>query len=140
MILRNIYFSMARRNRFKGAWDAPAAERLLAVRPAQDHHVALADLQRALLQLPAEQREALILIGASGLSCEEAAAISNCAVGTVKSRVARARAALHALLDNGQLAVSRADVPASPFPALDQIMQLAQMLADPARQGAQRAP
>jgi RNA polymerase sigma-70 factor (ECF subfamily) len=140
VILRNIYFSMARRNRFKGAWDAPAAERLLAVRPAQDHHVALADLQRALLQLPAEQREALILIGASGLSCEEAAAISNCAVGTVKSRVARARAALHALLDNGQLAVSRADVPASPFPALAQIMQLAQMLADPARQGAQRAP
>ena len=129
VILRNIYFSMARRHRFKAAWDSTAAERLLAIQPDQEDHVALADLQRALMQLPAEQREALILVGASGLSCEDVAAISQCAVGTVKSRVSRARAALHTLLDNGQLAVMRADTPPCPLPALDQIMQLAQMLA-----------
>nr|WP_235927627.1 sigma-70 family RNA polymerase sigma factor [Sandarakinorhabdus rubra] len=132
VILRNIHFSMARRSRFTGAWDEAAAERLLAVRPGQDHHVALADLQRALMQLPVEQREALILVGASGLSCEEAAAISDCAVGTVKSRVARGRAAVRALLDSGQLAVPRADVPASTMPALDQIMAMAHRLAAPA--------
>jgi RNA polymerase sigma-70 factor (ECF subfamily) len=54
--------------------------------------------------LPAEQREALILVGAGGFSYEDAAKISNCAVGTVKSRVARARKALTAALEgNGPL-------------------------------------
>ncbi len=140
VILRNLYFSMARRSRFLGPWDAPAAERLLAVRPDQDHHVALADLQRALMQLPPEQREALILIGASGLSCEDVAAISHCAVGTVKSRVARGRAALRALLENGQLAMARANMPANAFPVLDQIMQLAQTLARPRSGNSSTAP
>jgi len=134
VILRNAYFSMARRNRFKGAWDAPAAERLLAVRPAQEHHVALADLQRALMQLPAEQREALILTGASGLSCEEVAKMSQCAVGTVKSRVSRARIALRALLEGGQLTVSRAELPAGTLSALDQMMlHASQLIADSGR-------
>jgi RNA polymerase sigma-70 factor (ECF subfamily) len=61
--------------------------------------------------LPAEQREALILVGAGGFSYEDAAKISNCAVGTVKSRVARARKALSAALEgNGPL-------PSEPRPA-----------------------
>ena len=46
-----------------------------------------------------EQREALILVGAGGFSYEDAAAICKCAVGTVKSRVARARKALMEILD-----------------------------------------
>ncbi|WP_310473685.1 sigma-70 family RNA polymerase sigma factor [Sandarakinorhabdus sp.] len=128
VILRNAYFSIARRARFKGEWDEFAADLLLAVPPAQEGHVALADMQRALMQLPATQREALILMGASGMSCEEVAAISNCAVGTVKSRVARARAALRDLLDGGQLAQSRADGPVSALGPLDQIMRQAQQL------------
>jgi RNA polymerase sigma-70 factor (ECF subfamily) len=49
------------------------------------------DFRSALQRLPTDQREALILIGASGLSYEEAAAVCNCAVGTMKSRVNRAR-------------------------------------------------
>jgi len=51
--------------------------------------------------LPAEQREALILVGAGGFAYEEAAEICGCAVGTVKSRVSRARRALHAILEDG---------------------------------------
>ncbi len=129
VILRNVHFSNMRRERFRAPWDAPAAERLLSVRPGQEHHVALCDVQRALLQLPLAQREALILVGVSGLSCEAVAAISACAVGTVKSRVARGRAALMALLDGGRLAVPRAEVPASPLPAFDQIMGLAETLS-----------
>jgi RNA polymerase sigma-70 factor (ECF subfamily) len=133
VILRNVYFSIVRRRRFVGEWDALASELLLAVAPTQDSHVALGDLQRALMQLPAEQREALVLIGVSGLSCEEVAEIGQCAVGTVKSRVARARAALHLLLEDGQLAVSRAAMPASTLQVLDQIMLQAQTLAAPRR-------
>ena len=51
----------------------------------------MSDTARALRQLPNEQREALILVGAGGFSYEDAAAICNCAVGTIKSRVNRAR-------------------------------------------------
>jgi RNA polymerase sigma-70 factor (ECF subfamily) len=53
----------------------------------------------ALMQLGADQREAIILVGAGGFSYEEAAEICDCAVGTMKSRVSRARAALVAMLD-----------------------------------------
>jgi RNA polymerase sigma-70 factor (ECF subfamily) len=56
------------------------------------------DLNNALSQLPADQREALILVGAEGFSYEDAATISGCAVGTVKSRVNRARAKVSELL------------------------------------------
>ena len=58
----------------------------------------LLDLHGALQQLPNDQREALILIGASGLSYEEAASICSCAIGTMKSRVNRARNRLAEIL------------------------------------------
>ena len=63
--------------------------------------VALDELRLSLAQLPAEQREALILVGAGGFAYEEAAEICGCAVGTVKSRVSRARKALHSILEDG---------------------------------------
>ena len=56
------------------------------------------DFRRALNLLPPDQREALMLVGAAGFSYEEAAAISGCAVGTIKSRVNRARSKLTELL------------------------------------------
>ena len=59
----------------------------------------LSETAHALQSLPAEQREALILVGAGGFSYEEAAAIGGCAIGTVKSRVARARKALISALE-----------------------------------------
>jgi RNA polymerase sigma-70 factor (ECF subfamily) len=58
----------------------------------------MSDFRHALNQLPADQREALILVGASGFSYEEAAEICACAVGTIKSRVSRARTRLAELL------------------------------------------
>jgi RNA polymerase sigma-70 factor (ECF subfamily) len=60
-------------------------------------------MHRALLQLPPERREALLLVGAGGFSYEEAAQICDCAVGTIKSRVGRARAALSAMIESGNL-------------------------------------
>ena len=56
------------------------------------------DLKAALQKLPADQREALILVGASGLSYEDAASICGCAIGTMKSRVNRARGRLAELI------------------------------------------
>jgi RNA polymerase sigma-70 factor (ECF subfamily) len=56
------------------------------------------DFRAALVQLPDDQREALILVGAAGFSYEEAAEISGCAVGTIKSRVNRARNRLAGML------------------------------------------
>lgn len=93
-ILRNTYFSYYRKHRreFEDRDGARAAE--LVILPNQDAHVDLEDFRRALETLPIEQREALILVGAAGFSYEEAAAISKCAVGTLKSRVNRARARL----------------------------------------------
>ena len=60
-------------------------------------------MQRALMHLPQPQREALILVGAGGFAYEEAAEICGCAVGTIKSRVARGRVALEQLLSSGKL-------------------------------------
>jgi RNA polymerase sigma-70 factor (ECF subfamily) len=98
-ILRNQFYSDRRRAWRQAPWDDAAAERMPVARGAQMWSVQLSDTARALKTLPAEQREALILVGAGGFSYEEAAKIGNCAVGTVKSRVARARKALSAALD-----------------------------------------
>ena len=77
--------------------------KILAAPASQDRHVELGDMQRALLHLPQPQREALILVGAGGFAYEEAAEICGCAVGTIKSRVARGRVALEQLLSSGKL-------------------------------------
>ncbi|MFX8377824.1 hypothetical protein ABTL70_20280, partial [Acinetobacter baumannii] len=64
IILRNLYLSQMRRQRFRGEWDDLVADRVLAAPAGQDKQIELADLQRGLMQLPAPQREALILVGA----------------------------------------------------------------------------
>ena len=106
IILRNLFLSQMRRARFKGEWDDLTASKILAAPASQDRHVDLGDLQRALLHLPQPQREALILVGAGGFAYEEAAEICGCAVGTIKSRVARGRVALEQLM-SGSLMPSR---------------------------------
>jgi RNA polymerase sigma factor (sigma-70 family) len=103
IILRNLFLSQMRRARFKGEWDDLTASKILAAPASQDRHIELADMQRALMHLPQPQREALILVGAGGFAYEEAAEICGCAVGTIKSRVARGRVALETLLSSGKL-------------------------------------
>jgi RNA polymerase sigma-70 factor (ECF subfamily) len=90
-IMRNTFFSQYRKARREVQdVDGEAAARLVAL-PDQLAHLDMADFRAHLDRLPADQREALILIGASGFSYEEAAEICGCAVGTIKSRVNRAR-------------------------------------------------
>jgi RNA polymerase sigma-70 factor, ECF subfamily len=111
VILRNAFLSQMRRQKFHGEYDAVAAEKLLVAAPLQEEATHVADIQRAMLELSADQREALILVGAGGMSYEEAAQICDVAVGTMKSRVSRARTALEAILSSGRLSTARADMP-----------------------------
>jgi RNA polymerase sigma-70 factor (ECF subfamily) len=97
-ILRNTYYSLYRkRGREVQDSDGTYAQRL-AVSGEQESAMDLADFRVALAKLSEEHREVLILVGASGLSYEEAAEICGVAVGTIKSRVNRARARLADLL------------------------------------------
>lgn len=98
-ILRNQFYSDRRRAWRQAPWDQDAAERIPGSSSEQSWAAELSDTARALSCLSDEQREALILVGAGGFSYEDAAAICKCAVGTVKSRVARARKSLLAILD-----------------------------------------
>ena len=103
VILRNAYLTDMRRNRFRADYDETVAERILVAPAAQEGPMHLSDMHRALLTLPPERREALLLVGAGGFSYEEAAQICGCAVGTIKSRVGRARAALSQMIESGQI-------------------------------------
>jgi RNA polymerase sigma-70 factor (ECF subfamily) len=101
MILRNQFYSEKRRAWRQTQLDQEAAERTLVAIDNPEAPVALDELRLGLAQLPPEQREALVLVGAGGFAYEEAAAICCCAVGTVKSRVSRARRALQGILETG---------------------------------------
>lgn len=106
MILRNQFYTTIRKNRRTVSLEPELAERMLVEAPAQQHQIHLADVAKALLKLPPEQREVLLLIGANGLSYDEAAEVVGCAIGTIKSRLARGRKALALLIDgpeNGDL-------------------------------------
>jgi len=98
-ILRNTYYTQLNRRRREVRDEDGDYAKLLPSPPTQDWSLAMQDLQSALARLPDEHREALILVGAAGLSYEEAAEICGCAVGTIKSRVNRARIKLQRMLD-----------------------------------------
>ena len=99
MIMRNQFYTTIRKNSRMTSLDPEVAERVLVVAPAQQNGINVDDVAKALQKLPAEQREVLLLIGANGLSYEEAAEVVGCAMGTVKSRLARGRTALAAMID-----------------------------------------
>src|SRR3954454_9707404 len=97
-ILRNLFrCEYRKRRREVEDTDGSYAESMKS-HPEQNSRVEFEEFRTALAKLPADQREALILVGASGFSYEEAAAICECAVGTIKSRVNRARTRLAGLL------------------------------------------
>jgi len=97
-ILRNVVFSESRKKRRDMAYRAECTQHW-KTHPEQNGKVEMLRMRQALMQLPSEQRQAIILVGASGLSYDEAAGVIGCAVGTVKSRVSRARERLVKLLD-----------------------------------------
>lgn len=101
MILRNHFLSEKRRNWRSSQLDPEVAEATLIAVDDPDSTLALDEVRLALEELPFAQREALIMVGAGGLSYEEAAAAIGVPTGTVKSRVSRARVALQALLHDG---------------------------------------
>jgi RNA polymerase sigma-70 factor (ECF subfamily) len=90
-ILRNHYLNEVRRPRYRDAPIEETSEAALAVAPRQESRADMSDLRRALDELSDEHREIIVLIGINGFSYQEAAAICGCAVGTVRSRLSRAR-------------------------------------------------
>jgi RNA polymerase sigma-70 factor (ECF subfamily) len=111
-ILRNEFYTEFRKRRH----DVPDTDGMYAARltshATQESHIEFQDFRAALARLADDQREALILIGASGLSYDEAAMVCGCAVGTMKSRVHRARSKLAELLSPQGAPAGRAEKPA----------------------------
>lgn len=98
-ILRNTYYTNVVRRR-REVRDEDGIHAATLTSPAsQDWSVAMSALEAALKRLPDEHREALILVGGAGLTYEEAAEICGCALGTIKSRVNRARGRLLKLME-----------------------------------------
>ena len=109
-ILRNLFYNEGRKrhSKFTSIDDLTVNEPSISA--SQEASLEFCDFRRAFWQLNADQREVLILVGASGLSYEEAAAVCGCRVGTIKSRVSRARSDLKRMLDDGTLATIRSDI------------------------------
>lgn len=101
-IVRNEHYSRLRRSKFEAHGMDVELLPEPSVPPDHDGKLELRDLNRALSALSPGQRTALILVSVSGYSYEEAAALCGCAVGTIKSRVARARETLLELLEGRQ--------------------------------------
>ena len=97
-ILRNLHINNLRRHRVRMDSIEDGALEAFAVAPNQYARLEFQELRRALAKLSPEHREVLILVGASGFRYEEAAQICKCAIGTIKSRLSRARAELRELL------------------------------------------
>ncbi len=97
-ILRNLHINNLRRHRVRMDSIEDGALEAFAVAPNQYSRLEFQELRRALAKLSPEHREVLILVGASGFRYEEAAQICKCAIGTIKSRLSRARAELRELL------------------------------------------
>jgi RNA polymerase sigma-70 factor (ECF subfamily) len=101
MIIRNQFYSDKRRSWRSTPLDPETAERTLVAATDPVASIELDEVRRALAMLSDEQREALIMVGAGGLAYEEVAEICGCAVGTIKSRVSRARDRLAEILASG---------------------------------------
>ena len=113
-ILRNEYYQYTRRAWRSAPLDQEFAENALSTPGADlDAKIDFRVLQAAMSSLPDVQREALILVVAAGYTYEEAGEICNCSLGTIKSRVSRAREAVASKMqraDTGQIGGSTRDV------------------------------
>lgn len=117
-ILRNRFYSLGRRRKWQADYDQEVIERTLVAPDDPQAIVELEEVRRALAMLPDFQREALILVGAGGMSYEEVAQIAGCPLGTIKSRVRRARDELQAILFEGRLPRERDKSSCTPLTAI----------------------
>lgn len=108
-ILRNCFISERRKKRHEVEDGDGHLAASVGVAGAQASHMDLLDFAKAFEALPDDQREALILIGAEGFAYEEAAQMCGCAVGTMKSRVNRARTRLSTMLEVKEPAIAGDD-------------------------------
>jgi RNA polymerase sigma-70 factor (ECF subfamily) len=129
MILRNQFYSEKRRSWRTAPLDVEMAENTLLANDDPTAPMELLELRHALARLPDDQREALILVGAGGMAYEEAAQVCGCAVGTIKSRVSRARRALETLLTEAGTRKRNADQDIPADKAFDDILEQADALA-----------
>jgi RNA polymerase sigma-70 factor, ECF subfamily len=97
-ILRNLFFSARRRSKREVEDTEGSYAATMVSMPDQEDRLTVQDLHAALAKLPQEQREALLLVGAEGLSYEEAAEMLSVKIGTIKSRINRARTRLAELM------------------------------------------
>jgi len=126
-ILRNQFYSVKRRSWRATSLEPEVAEQTIVANDDAEQSVNLNELRRGLDMLKDDQREAIILVGASGLSYEEAAEICDCAIGTIKSRVSRARKALETIMNSGNFDTGPDNVKA--IDAMDAILGEADALA-----------
>jgi RNA polymerase sigma-70 factor, ECF subfamily len=133
-ILRNHFYSGKRRSWRTQPLEQGVAENLLVANDDPSAREELVDVRNAMQLLPDDQREALILCGAAGLSYDEAARVCGCAIGTIKSRVSRARAALEGILIQLE-SRRRTRTGVSAAQAFDNIMQQAEALQRRAKAG-----
>jgi RNA polymerase sigma-70 factor (ECF subfamily) len=120
-ILRNEHYSRARRSWRSVPLDPGVAESTLVVADDPSVREELLDVRNAMQLLSFDQRQALVLVTAAGLSYADTAAICGCAIGTVKSRVNRARAELVGILER-QSGKQRAQSDVSASAAFSTIM------------------
>lgn len=97
-IERNVFYTRYRKHHRETAALSREVEDMRSVGPQQEWALKIRALRQALEEVPEDQREALLLVSGSGLSYEEAAEVCDCALGTIKSRVSRARTRLLVLL------------------------------------------
>ena len=129
-ILRNVFYSEKRKSWRQQSLDPDVAEATLISGDDSSAPLELLALRNAMNELPDDQKECLIMVGAGSLSYEEVAQICDCAVGTIKSRVSRARKAVIDILESNHTGFS-SDSKLSAADAFDDIMNQAQALSGP---------
>ena len=127
-ILRNQFYSIKRRSWRATSLEPEVAEQTIVSPSNQDDGIRLNELRSALDRLSDDQREAIILVGATGMSYEEAAEVCECATGTIKSRVSRARKTLQSIMDEGDFENKTDGIGA--LQAMDAILDEADKLAN----------
>jgi RNA polymerase sigma-70 factor (ECF subfamily) len=113
-ILRNLYYNELQKNKrfVDNGGDSDKFEFLSALASTQESSLDFRDFYRVFWQLDENHREVLMLVGASGLSYEDAASVCGCQVGTIKSRVSRARRDLRERLEAAKKDAATAEPPA----------------------------